>query len=176
MPFNRSDAAVRDLLRHVAVVTFAATACADGRGTPAAVADVVAVAPAQSVGGMSITPSLDTVHNAPEQGMIALSMDLQIRPTGGPVHLPQVGFRAWREGSRITQAAWEFPPTDIGRRRGSDTLGTCETTSYGLTTAPGMLLQSDSTPGDFRIEAFLRDRTGGEHRVQVGRVRVRRQE
>lgn len=133
--------------------------------------EVLRVAPAQLLDdSLEITPRLDTTHDAPEQGMVALSIEMQVRNASGSTRpVPRIGFRAVAESASDTSTApWRY----VIARRTVDTLRAGESASFGLTTAPTTLANGNILEGVYRVEAVFDDSTTNQRAVPLGRVRV----
>jgi hypothetical protein len=145
-------------------------ACAGDAGDQTSV-EVLRVAPAQMVGdSLEVTPALDTAQNTPEQGRVALSIEIQVRNAGGSTrHVPTIGFRAVPESGRDTSPQWRFDIT----RRTVDSLRAGERADFGLTTSPGSLATGNAADGVYRVEALLGDSATGRRTVPLGRIRLR---
>jgi len=133
--------------------------------------EVLRIAPAQMVGdSLEVTPALDTAQNTPEQGQVALSIEIQVRNAGGSTRLvPTIGFRAVPESGRDTTPPWRF---DIVRRT-VDSLRAGERANFGLTTSPGSLATGNAVDGVYRVEAVLGDLATGRRTIPLGRIRLR---
>lgn len=133
--------------------------------------EVLRVAPPQLLGdSLEITPRLDTTQNAPERGLVALSIEMQVRNASGSTRpVPRIGFRAIAETVAATRAApWQYV---IGRRT-VDSLRAGESASFGVTTSPSTLANGTVVEGVYRVEAVLGDSTTSQRAVPLGRVRL----
>jgi hypothetical protein len=145
-------------------------ACA-GEPEPETSVQVLRVAPVQLLGdSLEVTPALDTTQNAPEQGQIALSIEVHVRNAGGAtIRVPRIGFRAVPESGRDGAAQWRFEIT----RRTVDSLRTGESASFGLTTSPASLANGNAVDGVYRVEAVLGDSATGQRTLPLGRIHLR---
>lgn len=133
--------------------------------------EILRVAPMQLLAdSLEVTPSLDTAQNTPEQGQVALSIEVHVRNAGGSTrHVPAIGFRAVPEDGQDTTARWRFDIT----RRSVDSLRAGERASFGLATSPASLAGDRATDGVYRIEAAFGDSTTGARALPLGRIRLR---
>lgn len=133
--------------------------------------EVVRVAPTQLLGdSLEVTPILDTSQNTPEQGRVALSIEVHVRNAGGTTRLvPSIGFRAMPEGGRDTATRWRYDIT----RRSVDSLPPGQSASFGLTVSPGSLATGSAVDGIYRIDAVLGDSTTDRRTLPLGRIRLR---
>ena len=133
--------------------------------------EVIRVAPRQLLDdSLELTPVLDTTQNAPEQGQVALSIEVHVKNAAGTSkHVPAIGFRAVPESGRDTAAPWRYDIT----RRTVDSLRPGESATFGLTTSPRSLAAARVAGGVYRVEAVLGDSTTNRRAVPVGRIRLR---
>jgi hypothetical protein len=158
-------------MRHTLLVCSLAAVACGGERTDETTVEVVRVAPMQRVAdSLDVTPALDTVQNTPEQGRVALSIEVHVRNAGGAtVRVPTIGFRAVPENGPDSTVPWRF---DI-RRRSVDSLRTGESASFGLTTSPGALATAAAVDGVYRVEAVFGDSTTEARVLPLGRIRLR---
>lgn len=134
--------------------------------------EVLRVAPPQlDADSLEITPRLDTTHDAPERGLVALSIEVHVRNASGAARpVPRIGFRAVPESARDTATrAWQYV---IGRRS-VDTLRAGESASFGVTTSPATLAAGATVDGVYRVEAVFGDSAMARRStLPLGRVRV----
>ena len=151
------------------LLVFAVGCAADARDQTSV--EVLRVAPAQMAGdSLEVTPVLDTAQNTPEQGQVALSIEIRVRNAGGSTrYVPSIGFRAVPESGRDTSPPWRFDIT----RRTVDSLRAGERANFGLTTSPGSLATGNAADGVYRLEAVLADSATGRRTVPLGRIRLR---
>ena len=157
-------------MRYAPVLLILATvACGDERTTETTV-EVIRVAPMQLVAdSLEVTPQLDTTQNAPEQGQVALSIEVHVRNAGGATQrVPAIAFRAVPESARDTTAPWRFDITS----RSVDSLRPGQSAAFGLTTSPGPLASAAAVDGVYRIEAIFGDSTNARA-LPLGRIRLR---
>jgi hypothetical protein len=154
----------------LALLGILAVACAEDRSHQPTV-DVIRVAPMQLVAdSLEMTPALDTAQNTPEQGLIALSIEVHVRNASGSTkRVPAIGFRAVPEGAPDTMAHWRHDIT----RRAVDSLRAGESATFGVTTSPASLAADSASTGLYRIEAVLGDPTTGLRALPLGRIRLR---
>lgn len=155
--------------RAVAILTLLGACAREPENEPSI--EVVRVAPAQVLDdSLEVTPALDTAQNTPEQGDVALSIEVHVRNTGGVTkRVPQIGFRAVPESGRDTSAQWRYDIT----RRTVDSLLPGESATFGLTISPGSLATGDVVVGVYRVEAVFGDSAGGQSRLPLGRIELR---
>lgn len=161
--------ALARMRRSIAMLAVFVAACNGARQDETTV-EVVRVAPAQLLGdSLEVTPRLDTTQNAPEQGMVALSIEVHVRNAASATRrVPQIGFHAVAESGLDTAAQWRFEIT----RRTVDSLRAGESATFGLTTSPGVLAADRVAEGVFRVEAVFSDSMTGRHTLPLGRIRL----
>jgi hypothetical protein len=156
--------------RASAVAILVALACGDDRGDQISV-EVLRVAPAQLLNdSLEVAPGLDTVQNTPEQGQVALSLEIRVRNSGGTTrYVPPIGFRTVAENTRDTVGRWRFDIT----RRTVDSLPPGQSATFGLTTSAASLATGGPISGVYRVEAVIGDSTSGRRMLPLGRIRLR---
>lgn len=153
----------------ILVAALLASCGADERD--ASLVEVLRVAPPQLLGdSLEITPRLDTTHDAPERGLVALSVEIQVRNASSSTRaVPRIGFRAIAETTGDTSAVpWRY----FIDRRTVDTLRAGESASFGVTTSPSTVANGKVAEGIYRVEVVLGDSTTNQRAVPLGRVRV----
>ena len=140
--------------------------------------EIISVASTQLMpDSLEVTPQIRTVEDMPEPGLVALSLDLQLRNRRETARLalPRIGFRSWRDDADVTSSnpAWHRPAREVSRRTGIDSLAPGATFAYGLSTSALLVAPSAKDAGVYRVEAYLIDFAGAEHTVHVGRLRLR---
>jgi hypothetical protein len=156
----------------LALAVALAVACA-GERTEDMRVEVMRIAPPQTLAdSLEVTPSLDTAHNTPEQGRIALSIEVHVKNIGGSTRqVPAIGFRAVPEQGRDTTAPWRFDIT----RRTVDSLRPGEGATFGLTTSPASVATDPGVDAVYRIEALFGDSMQRARALPLGRIRLRPQ-
>lgn len=132
--------------------------------------EIMRVAPLQLFGdSLEITPRLDTTHDAPERGQVALTIEIGVRNAGATTRrLPRIAFRAVPEGAPDSASVWEYV---IGRRT-VDSLQAGESANFGVSTSPGALATGTRPDGVYRIEAVFGDSTSRGPALPLGRIRL----
>ena len=160
-------------MKRARLLVAALVAACGGDARDESLVEVLRVAPPQLLDdSLEITPRLDTTQNAPERGLVALSIEMHVRNASGSIRpVPRIGLRAVAETASDTSAApWHYV---IGRRA-VDTLRAGQSASFGVTTSPATLASGSAASGVYRVEAVLGDSTTKLRTVPLGRVRVTR--